>query len=196
MTMEEAEAFFKQYRGNGYLMWHEDIPGEAAFRALDIPEETLQAWRQDILNEAVARAKTEASGGRAWLGLSGAIAILRDMRCAIQENYRMVIEAVDSAAAQGPAQRTIVLESIVGRTSSGDDGLLALTRSRMPELLDDVLRVADALADTLEEDVRQAPESPSSVSLPANPADFVPSFNPERAAKVVESYRSKARSLR
>ena len=210
MTMEEAEAFFKSYLGNGYLMWHEDIPGEAAFRALNLPEETLQAWRQDILEEEVAKATAE--GGKVWTHLSAAIDVLRDMRQSTPENHRMVIAALRGALAADAAQRTILLESVVGRTASGNDGLLALTREREPQLLGELLEVADVLADSLDEAAREAseaqetapetpetpetPEVPSADAWPWNPLDFRPSFNPERAQRVVENYRSKARRLR
>ena len=53
MTMEDAEAFFKEYGGHLFHMAREDGYRMQLYERLSIPKETEEKWREEIRNKAV-----------------------------------------------------------------------------------------------------------------------------------------------
>ncbi len=50
MTMEEAEKYYKDFRGDSYLMWHETgMDSTHEFLDMNIADDTLAKWDEELL---------------------------------------------------------------------------------------------------------------------------------------------------
>lgn len=58
MTIGQAKDCFMQYDGHGFHMGREEPDKYAEFKALDIPAETQERWRQELLDEYIEKMRT------------------------------------------------------------------------------------------------------------------------------------------
>ena len=137
MDLQEAQAFFLQYNGLEFHMFHDDPRRYRAFQALSIPQATLEEWRQQLIAEHFAHLEAPAGRGTFSLALLRLLEVLAQSTAPVQTHCRRLIRLLSAAEGLEEAQKLRVLELMAGREGDGHDGgvWLVCTRSGLaPEL--------------------------------------------------------------
>lgn len=137
MDLQEAQAFFLQYNGLEFHMFHDDPRRYRAFQALSIPQATLEEWRQQLIAEHFAHLEAPAGRGTFSLALLRLLEVLAQSTAPVQTHCRRLIRLLSAAEGLEETQKLRVLELMAGREGDGHDGgvWLVCTRSGLaPEL--------------------------------------------------------------
>lgn len=137
MDLQEAQAFFLQYNGLEFHMFHDDPRRYRAFQALSIPQATLEEWRQQLIAEHFAHLEAPAGRNSFSLALLRLLEVLAQSTAPVQTHCRRLIRLLSAAEGLEEAQKLRVLELMAGREGDGHDGgvWLVCTRSGLaPEL--------------------------------------------------------------
>ena len=131
MDLQEAQAFFLQYNGLEFHMFHDDPRRYRAFQALSIPQATLEEWRQQLIAEHFAHLEAPAGRGTFSLALLRLLEVLAQSTAPVQTHCRRLIRLLSAAEGLEEAQKLRVLELMAGREGDGHDGgvWLVCTRS-------------------------------------------------------------------
>lgn len=115
MDLQEAQAFFLQYNGLEFHMFHDDPRRYRAFQALSIPQATLEEWRQQLIAEHFAHLEAPAGRGTFSLALLRLLEVLAQSTAPVQTHCRRLIRLLSAAEGLEEAQKLRVLELMAGR---------------------------------------------------------------------------------
>ncbi len=127
MDKQQAEEFFKKYRGDAFLMDREDPVGANEYRAAKIDATQEGIWRTELCDELIGKMMDDTA--YAWMYHMNCIEVLKEMKARRKDycaklmdvtNWLVQCESLDAR------QRIIMLENMAGRTDSFSDGGICL----------------------------------------------------------------------
>ena len=122
MDLEEARSLFRRYKGRLYRMAKE-VPDEyRAFAALTIAKDTLEKWRQELIEEYFDQAKADPA--KAWLPFSDIVRILPSTLTLKEENGDKILDLLETILNDEGSDKGLIMTLIYGNTVSRNDSLL------------------------------------------------------------------------
>jgi len=120
MNIKEAEAFFKQYNGHGYHMWHDDPAKNREFNSMGISEKLKEQWRQEIIQDYFDHIFD--SPELIYNKHSNIIAVIKSTKTNLQENCNKLLDIMDKLYTLDKRQKVLIIENMAGRTNPQEDG--------------------------------------------------------------------------
>lgn len=131
MTLEEAKDLYFSYLGFMFHMGREEPEKYNSFRMLDIKEDTLKQWDEEILDGLFM--DLWARPDRIWSCHSRILGIIRRGHCDTERYLSRLLDEMERMNGLNPEQLTIIIENMAGRNESLNDGGV-YTFSRHPGL--------------------------------------------------------------
>ena len=94
MDLEEARSLFSRYKGRLFMMGREDPFGYHEFVSLQIPKDTLEAWRQELIKEYFEKAQADPS--KAWLPFADIVRVLPSTLTLKEENGDKILDLLET----------------------------------------------------------------------------------------------------
>ena len=85
LLAEMREVWFR-YGGNSFVIWHEDPEASERFHSAHIPDETIEAWRQEMIASEFT-ALTEGVPARRWIVARHLLELIGNTRTRAEEQY-------------------------------------------------------------------------------------------------------------
>lgn len=130
MNMDEAKEFFFTYNGLSYHMWHDDTLKYEEFNKLNIEENILETWRQEIIQNKFNELKNTENKDSHWMIIGNIIEVLFCTKTIIDINCRKLLECLNDATELNEKQKIIIMEHMAGRNVSLTNGLIYLICTR------------------------------------------------------------------
>ncbi|MCR4633964.1 MAG: hypothetical protein K5648_07565 [Erysipelotrichaceae bacterium] len=122
MDLEEARSLFRRYKGRLYQMAREVPDAYHAFAALSIAKDTLEQWRQELIEEYFDQAKADPA--KAWLPFSDIVRILQSTLTLKEENGERVLDLLETILSEEDSDKGLIMSLVYGNTVSRNDSLL------------------------------------------------------------------------
>ena len=131
MTKEEVKEFYQSYLGFSFHMGREEPGKYESFRMLDLGEDVLTEWDEELLEQQFGKLWSEP--GRVWARHGNMIGIIGRGHCDTERYLGRMLDEMQRMEDLEPYELTLIIENMAGRTESGKDGGAYLFRSH-PEL--------------------------------------------------------------
>lgn len=120
MTLEEAKQFYFRYLGHSFHMGREEPGRFNSFRMLDLQEETLREWDEELLEKLFD--DLWARPGRTWQVHGDILKIIDRGHCDPQKQLSRLLDEMEKMDRLDRFELTLVIENMAGRTQSLKDG--------------------------------------------------------------------------
>ena len=120
MTIEEAREFYFRYYGFSFHMDREEPSLYAGFRALGLSRDVLSSWDEELLDGLFEGFWAEP--GRVWTMHGRVLKIISRGLCDVRKNLDRLLGEMEKMDSLDPANATLVIENMAGRTESMNDG--------------------------------------------------------------------------
>lgn len=111
MTIEEAEIYFKKYDGHYFHMGREESMKRCReFKELDIPETTIEKWRQEIIAHYFNTMFDDLKD--VWRKLLRAIDVISETETDHQNNGERLLDSLSRMNDIDVQQKILVIETI------------------------------------------------------------------------------------
>ena len=122
MDLEEARSLFGRYKGRLFMMGREDPFGYHEFVSLQIPKDTLETWRQELIKESFEKAQADPS--KAWLPFADIVRVLPSTLTLKEENGDKILDLLETILNDEESDKGLIMTLVYGNTHSRDDSLL------------------------------------------------------------------------
>ncbi|MCR4632715.1 MAG: hypothetical protein K5648_01145 [Erysipelotrichaceae bacterium] len=120
MKLEEAREFYFEYKGYAFHMGREEPERYDRFRMLEIDEETLKQWDEELLESLFSRLWEEPE--RIWTRQNHILQIIRRKHCDTERYLNRLSEEMEKMTCLDLFQTTLIIENMAGRTEGQKDG--------------------------------------------------------------------------
>ncbi len=124
MTIEEAEEEFKRYDGHFFHMGREGRYKE--YKALGIPAETEEKWRQELIAEYFSQLFKDE--GEQWFKFNRIFGIIKETKTKYNDNISLYLKKLEYAVKLDKHERVLIIEGmakncsfILWKTELGDE---------------------------------------------------------------------------
>ena len=158
LVAEMKELWFR-YGGNGFVIWHEDPEGSQRFHDAHIPDETVEEWRQEMI-EAEFTALTEGDPTRRWIVARHLLGLIGNTRTRTEELYARLLDLLyDMADDLDKRQRILILEQFADTNATRNNGAILYVHEKDPGLTPKMSDVLRRLADFTVSEADNQPDS-------------------------------------
>ncbi|MBE6463719.1 MAG: hypothetical protein E7003_00030 [Eggerthellaceae bacterium] len=120
MTPEDAKRFYFQYDGSSFHMDREEPVKFNSFRMLDLEEETLKEWDEELLDSVFNSLWSDPD--RVWVVHERIVQIIRRCHCDAETYVNRLLGEMEKMDHLDSFNMTLVIENMAGRTESMNDG--------------------------------------------------------------------------
>ncbi len=146
LVTEMKELWFR-YGGNSFVIWHEDPDGSQRFHDAHIPDETVEEWRQEMI-ESEFTALTEGDPTRRWIVANHLLELIGNTRTRTEELYDRLLDLLGEMADDlDKRQRILILQQFPDSNVPRNNGAIRYIHERAagltPKMSDTLRRLAD-----------------------------------------------------
>lgn len=146
LVAEMKEVWFR-YGGSSFVIWHEDPEASERFHNAHIPDETIEAWRQEMISSEFT-ALTEGDPTRRWIVAHHLLELIGNTNTRTEERYDRLLDLL-CALADGldKPQRVLILEAFTDTNATRNNGAILRIQQKAagltPKMSDTLRRLAD-----------------------------------------------------
>ena len=165
LVAEMKELWFR-YGGNGFVIWHEDPEGSQRFHDAHIPDETVEAWRQEMI-EGEFTALTEGDPTRRWMVAHHLLELIGATHTRTQELYDRLLDLLGEMAEDlDKRQRILILQRFADSNVPRNNGAIRYIHERAAALTPKMSDVLRKLADFTVSEADNNPDEPGWTDVP------------------------------
>ena len=165
LVAEMKELWFR-YGGNGFVIWHEDPDGSQRFHDAHIPDETIEAWRQEMISSEFT-ALTEGDPTRRWIVARHLLELIGNTRTRTEELYSRLLDLLyDMANDLDKRQRILILQQFSDSNVPRNNGAIRYIHEKAPGLTPKMSDVLRRLADFTVSEADNNPDEPGWTDVP------------------------------
>ncbi|MBQ4111831.1 MAG: hypothetical protein IJD38_03435 [Clostridia bacterium] len=165
LVAEMKELWFR-YGGNGFVIWHEDPDGSQRFHDAHIPDETIEAWRQEMISSEFT-ALTEGDPTRRWIVARHLLELIGNTRTHTEELYSRLLDLLyDMANDLDKRQRILILQQFSDSNVPRNNGAIRYIHEKAPGLTPKMSDVLRKLADFTVSEADNNPDEPGWTDVP------------------------------
>jgi hypothetical protein len=139
MTPEEAKQLYFRYDGSLFHMNRADSSLHNSFRMLNIGQETLKEWDEEMLDALLGRLWVVPD--RIWVTHGRILKIIANGNCGMEDYLGKLLDEMDRGYDLGSFNTTLILENMAGRTEPMKDGgvYLVCMHSNLSSKMNDIM---------------------------------------------------------
>ena len=146
LVAEMKEVWFR-YGGSSFVIWHEDPEASERFHNAHIPDETIEAWRQEMIASEFA-ALTEGDPARRWIVAHHLLELIGNTNTRTEELYGRLLDLLcDLADGLDKPQRILILEAFTDTNATRNNGAILRIQQKAagltPKMSDTLRKLAD-----------------------------------------------------
>ena len=146
LVAEMKEVWFR-YGGSSFVIWHEDAEAAERFHNAHIPDETIEEWRQEMI-ESEFTALTEVDPTRRWIVDHHLLELIGNTRTRTEERYAFLLDLLGEMAEDlDKRQRILILQQFADSNVPRNNGAIRYIRERaaglIPKMSDTLRKLAD-----------------------------------------------------
>ena len=165
LVAEMKELWFR-YGGNGFVIWHEDPEGSQRFHDAHIPDETVEEWRQEMI-ESEYTALTEGDPARRWIVARHLLELIGNTRTRTEERYDRLLDLLGEMADDlDNRQRILILQQFADSNVPRNNGAIRYVHEKAPGLTPKMSDVLRRLADFTVSEADNTPDEPGWTDVP------------------------------
>ena len=165
LVAEMKELWFR-YGGNGFVIWHEDLEGSQRFHDAHIPDETVEEWRQEMI-ESEFTALTEGNPTRRWIVADHLLELIGNTRTRTEELYDRLLDLLGEMADDlDNRQRILILQQFADSNVPRNNGAIRYIHEKAPGLTPKMSDTLRRLADFTVSVADNNPDEPGWTDLP------------------------------
>ena len=165
LVAEMKELWFR-YGGNGFVIWHEDPEGSQRFYDAHIPDETVEEWRQEMV-ESEFTALTEGDPTRRWIVARHLLELIGNTRTHTEELYSRLLDLLGEMAEDlDKRQRILILQQFSDSNVPRNNGGIRYIHERAAGLTPKMSEVLRKLADFTVSEADNNPDEPGWTDVP------------------------------
>lgn len=165
LVAEMKELWFC-YGGNGFVIWHEDPDGSQSFHDAHIPDEAIEAWRQEMI-ESEFTALTEGDPTRRWIVARHLLELIGNTRTRTEERYDRLLDLLGEMADDlNKRQRILILQQFSDSNVPRNNGAIRYVHEKAPGLTPKMSDVLRKLADFTVSEADNNPDEPGWTDMP------------------------------
>ena len=165
LVAEMKELWFR-YGGNSFVIWHEDPEASERFHNAHIPDETVEEWRQEMI-ESEFTALTEGDPTRRWIVARHLLGLIGNTNTRTEELYGRLLDLLcDMADGLDKPQRILILEAFTDTNATRNNGAIRYIHEKAPGLTPKMSDVLRRLADFTVSEADNNPDEPGWTDVP------------------------------
>ena len=165
LVAEMKEVWFR-YGGSSFVIWHEDPEASERFRNAHISDETIEAWRQEMISSEFT-ALTEGDPTRRWIVARHLLELIGNTRTRIEELYSRLLDLLyDMANDLDKRQRILILQQFSDSNVPRNNGAIRYIHERAAGLTPKMSDVLRKLADFTVSETDNNPDEPGWTDVP------------------------------
>ena len=165
LVAEMKELWFR-YGGNSFVIWHEDPDGSQRFHDAHIPAETVEEWRQEMI-ESEFTALTEGDPTRRWMVARHLLELIGNTRTRTEERYDCLLDLLyDMDNDLDKRQRILILQQFSDSNVPRNNGAIRYIHEKAPGLTPKMSDVLRRLADLTVSEADNNPDEPGWTDVP------------------------------
>lgn len=169
LVAEMKEVWFR-YGGSSFVIWHEDAEAAKRFHNAHIPDETIEEWRQEMI-QAEFSALTEGDPHRRWIVTHHLIELIGGAKTHTDEHASRLLDLLYRMAdGLDKQQRILILQRFADSNVSRDNGAIRMLHNRTT-LTPRMTEVLHKLADFPVSEADNRPDSPGWTDVPGRYAE-------------------------
>lgn len=129
MNIQEAKDFFMEYNGLEFHMFHDSTSKYAEYKALHLPQATLELWRQELIEEHFEKLEDPKCQETYGLIVGRLIEVLHAVSSPVEDHIRRLLQCLSSADALDEIQKIRILEHMAGHSRDRKDSGIYLVRT-------------------------------------------------------------------
>lgn len=146
LVAEMKEVWFR-YGGSSFVIWHEDAEAAERFHNAHIPDETIEEWRQEMI-ESEFTALTEGDPARRWIVACHLLELIGCTRTRTEERYACLLDLLGEMAEDlDKRQRILILQQFADSNVPRNNGAIRYIHERAagltPKMSDTLRKLAD-----------------------------------------------------
>ena len=165
LLAEMKELWFR-YGGNSFVIWHEDPEASERFHNAHIPDETIEEWRQEMI-ESEFTALTEGDPTRRWIVARHLLELIGNTRTRTEELYDRLLDFLGEMADDlDKRQRILILQQFADSNVTRNNGAIRYIHERAAGLTPKMSDVLRKLADFTVSEADNNPDEPGWTDVP------------------------------
>ena len=165
LVAEMKELWFR-YGGRTFVMFREDPEAYERFDNARIPDETVEEWRQEMI-ESEFIALTEGDPTRRWIVACHLLELIGNTRTRTEELYDRLLDLLyDMADGLDQRQRILILQQFADSNVPRNNGAIRYIHERAAGLTPKMSDVLRKLADFTVSEADNNPDEPGWTDVP------------------------------
>ena len=165
LVAEMKELWFR-YGGRTFVMFREDPEAYERFDNARIPDETVEEWRQEMI-EAEFTALTEGDPTRRWIVAHHLLELIGATHTCTEERYDRLLDLLyDMADDLDKRQRILILQQFSDSNVPRNNGAIRYIHERAAALTPKMSDVLRKLADFTVSEADNTPDEPGWTDVP------------------------------
>ena len=145
--LADMKALWFRYGGRTFVMFREDPETYESFCNARIPDETIEAWRQDMIS-SVFTALTEGDPTRRWIIARHLLELIGNTRTRTEERYDRLLDLFGEMADDlDKRQRILILQQFADSNVPRNNGAIRYIHEKAtgltPKMSDTLRKLAD-----------------------------------------------------
>lgn len=144
--MAEMKALWFRYGGNGFVIWHEDPEASERFHNARIPDETIEAWRQEMIESEFTALKS-GDPARRWIVTHHLLELIGNTNTRTEEQYARLLDMLyDITDELDKPQRILILEQFADSNVPRNNGAIRYIHEKTgltPKMSDTLRKLAN-----------------------------------------------------
>ena len=162
----EMKALWFRYGGNSFVIWHEDPEASERFHNAHIPDETVEEWRQEMI-ESEFTALTEGDPTRRWIVARHLLELIGNTRTRTEELYARLLDLLsDMADGLDQRQRILILQQFSDSNVPRNNGAIRYIHEKAAGLTPKMSDTLRKLADFTVSEADNNPDEPGWTDVP------------------------------
>ena len=155
----EMKSLWFRYGGSSFVIWHDDPEGYQRFKDANIPDETVEEWRQEMIASEFT-ALTEGDPARRWIVTHHLLELIGCTRTRTEELYGRLLDLLcDMADGLDKRQRILILEAFTDTNATRNNGAILYIHEKAAGLTPKMSDVLRKLADFTVTEADNQPDS-------------------------------------
>lgn len=165
LVAEMKEVWFR-YGGSSFVIWHEDPEASERFHNAHIPDETIEAWRQEMI-ESEFTALTEGDPTRRWIVAHHLLELIGATHTRTEELYDRLLDLLGEMADDlDKRQRILILQQFADSNVPRNNGAILYIHEKAPGLTPKMSDTLRKLADFTVSEADNNPDEPGWTDVP------------------------------
>lgn len=165
LVAEMKEVWFR-YGGSSFVIWHEDPEASERFHNAHIPDETVEEWRQEMI-ESEFTALTEGDPTRRWIVANHLLELIGATHTRTDELYDRLLDLLyDMADDLDKRQRILILQQFADSNVPRNNGAIRYIHEKAAGLTPKMSDTLRKLADFTVSEADNNPDEPGWTDVP------------------------------